>query len=176
MAKAKPNIKNRTPKTETEKPSKHAGGRPTKFDSGMIEQVEKLCMLGATDKEIADFFDISESTLNEWKHTFPEFSESIKNGKIKADLNVADSLYKRAMGYEHDEDVIFNDKGTPLVVATRKHYPPDTTAMIFWLKNRRSQNWRDKQDLDLTSGGNTLNPWTIITTDEETKDELKKLR
>lgn len=121
-------------------------GRPTKYKKEYNDQVEKLCKLGATDKELADFFEVNEDTIHEWKKAYPEFSESIKRGKVIADLDVADSLYKRAMGYEHEEDVIFNDKGVPLIVNTIKHYPPDPTSMIFWLKNRRPKEWRDKQE------------------------------
>lgn len=122
-------------------------GRPTKYEERMNEQVEKLCRLGATDKELADFFEVEESTINNWKLEHPEFLESIKNGKVQADANVADRLYQRAMGYEHEEDVIFNDKGNPMVVPTTKHYPPDPTSMIFWLKNRRPKDWRDRQEI-----------------------------
>lgn len=122
-------------------------GRPTKYEKRMNEQVEKLCRLGATDNEIADFFEVDVSTINNWKIDYPEFFESIKSGKVEADSNVADRLYQRAMGYEHEEDVIFNDKGTPMIVNTTKHYPPDPTSMIFWLKNRRPKDWRDRQEI-----------------------------
>ncbi len=122
-------------------------GRPTKYNPESCIHVEKFCRLGATDKEIADFLDIAESTLNEWKKQYPEFSESLKRGKILADSNVADSLYQRALGYSHpDTDIRVCDGmivETPLV----KHYPPDSTAAIFWLKNRRSKEWRDKQEI-----------------------------
>jgi len=106
-------------------------------------------MLGATDKEMADFFGVAESTLNLWKKEHKEFSESLKRGKVLADANVANRLYQRAMGYEHPEDKIFNDNGEPLIIPTVKHYPPDSVAAIFWLKNRRKDQWRDKQDVDL---------------------------
>lgn len=123
-------------------------GRPSKYNPDFNFQVEKLAKLGATDKEIADFFNIQESTLNNWKIEHPEFMESIKKGKIIADSNVAQSLYHRAIGYQHeDTDIRVVDKEileTPIV----KHYPPDPTAAIFWLKNRRSKEWRDKQEVE----------------------------
>lgn len=131
-------------------------GRPSKYDPGFNFQVEKLAKLGATDEEIANFFDVSESTINLWKIEHPEFSESIKAGKIQADANVAHSLYHRAIGYEHEDiDIRVVDKEiveTPLI----KYYPPDPTAAIFWLKNRRPKDWRDKQEFDHTSGGEKL--------------------
>src|SRR6185295_14648861 len=80
-------------KKPAEAAGKHPGGRPSKFTQEMSEQVEKLCRLGATDKELADFFHIQVSTLNNWKQHFPEFMESIKRGKEISDMNVADRLY-----------------------------------------------------------------------------------
>ena len=108
-----------------------------------------MCLLGATDKEMADFFNVKEQTINNWKKNHPSFFESIKRGKIVADANVAKSLYNRALGYYHPEDKIFNDNGEPLIVPTVKHYPPDPTAAIFWLKNRKPAEWRDKRDVQV---------------------------
>lgn len=129
-----------------------SAGRPTKYKEEYCEQVEKLCKLGATDKEIADFFNVDESTINNWKIEYSEFFESIKKGKILADSNVAERLYQRALGFEHDSEeikVITVDKESIIErVPIRKIYPPDPTAAIFWLKNRRSKEWRDKQEID----------------------------
>lgn len=129
-------------------------GRPTKYKEEYAEQAYKLCLLGATDADLADFFDVEESTINNWKHDYPQFLESIKKGKVEADAVIAEKLFHRAKGYEHPEDKIFNDNGKPLVVPTVKHYPPDTTAAIFWLKNRQSAKWRDKQDIEQTGDMN----------------------
>jgi hypothetical protein len=123
--------------------------RPTIYKKEYCEQAYKLCLLGAIDKELADFFGVQEKTLNNWKHNHPEFLQSIKEGKEIADANVASRLYERAMGYSHPEDKIFNDNGEPMIVPTTKHYPPDPTAAIFWLKNRRKEQWRDKQDMEV---------------------------
>jgi len=123
-------------------------GRPSKYRTEYAEQAYKLCLLGATDKDMASFFDVNEDTINEWKKTHEEFSESLKRGKLEADAVIASKLYHRAKGYEHPEDKIFNDQGVPLVVPTIKHYPPDTTAAIFWLKNRQPKQWRDKQEVE----------------------------
>lgn len=125
-------------------------GRPSKYKVEYAEQAYKLCLLGATDKELAEFFKVEEKTINNWKDNVPEFLQSLKRGKEDADAIVASKLYHRAIGYEHPEDKIFNDNGTPLVVPTIKHYPPDTTAAIFWLKNRQSAKWRDKTDHEIT--------------------------
>lgn len=123
-------------------------GMKSTYKPEYAEQARKLCLLGATDKELADFFDVAESTINKWKTDFPEFSESIKSGKDIADGDVADRLYRRAMGYSHKAVKIFNDQGAPLEVEYTEHYPPDTTACIFWLKNRQKGKWRDKQEVE----------------------------
>lgn len=120
-------------------------GAPTLYREEYDKQAYKLTLLGSTDKDLADFFEVTETTINNWKNEHPNFFESIKKGKDLADAKVAERLYKRALGYEQKEDKIFNDNGTPLIVPTVKHYPPDPTSAIFWLKNRQPKKWRDKQ-------------------------------
>lgn len=122
--------------------------RPTKFKQEYIEQVGKLCAMGATDIEIADFFRVSVRTINRWKIDYPEFCHSLKVSKDVADDRVERSLFARANGYEHDEIDIRVVMNTIVQTPIRKFYPPDTTAAIFWLKNRRPGSWRDKQDVE----------------------------
>ncbi len=125
-----------------------AGGRPSKFKPEFAEQVFKLCLLGATDEQIADFFGVSVSTVNRWKVSEPEFWESLKRGKAEADATVADSLFNRAIGYTHKDTKFATWEGR--ITDTQeydKHHPPDITACIFWLKNRRPTDWRDKQEV-----------------------------
>lgn len=125
-------------------------GRPSKYKEEFAEQARKLCLLGATDADMARFFEVSEATLNNWKHEHPAFLEALKAGKSLADGVIAESLYQRAKGYSHPEDDIRTVSlpaggGSEIVITpTIKHYPPDTTACIFWLKNRRPDLWRDK--------------------------------
>ena len=123
-----------------------AGGRPTKYRPEYALQAEKLCKLGLTDKEMAGFFEVSEQTINTWKHQYPEFLESLKDGKTMADAEVASKLFHRATGYEHPEDDIRAVNGVITITPMVKHYPPDTTAAIFWLKNRQPALWRDKRE------------------------------
>lgn len=124
-------------------------GRPSKFDPEYVEQAYKLALLGATDKQLADFWDVSEKTINNWKHDHPDFLQSLKAGKLAADATVSQSLFRRANGYSHDAVKIFNDRETGVTqVPYTEHYPPDTTAAIFWLKNRQPELWRDKIDVN----------------------------
>ena len=124
--------------------ARNKGGRPTKYRADYAEQVYKLCLLGATDEQIADFFDVAVSTVFKWVDEHPKFSEARRNGKLAADANVAEALYHRALGFEHEEEKIFQYEGDPVRVQTRKKYPPDTAAAFIWLKNRAG--WRDKQE------------------------------
>jgi serine protease inhibitor len=129
-----------------------AGGRPTKYDAKYPEQAYKLCLLGATDERIADFFGVNVDTIHEWKKVHKEFSDALKEGKEQADAVIAQSLFHRAKGYKHDAIKIFADPKTGSVekVDYVEHYPPDTTACIFWLKNRQPRQWRDKVETELT--------------------------
>lgn len=159
-------------------------GRPTLYKEEYNDQVFKLCLLGATDKEIANFFDVSESTLNLWKKEHPEFSESIKRGKIQADADIAESLYNKAKGYTREEVKIFQYEGEPVIVPYQAYYAPDTAAINIWLKNRRGkvkddegQRWADKQEIDHTTKGESFKPLdTSKLTLEEKKILLKAIR
>ena len=124
-------------------------GQPTKLTPKMKKQVEFLAKKGFGDKEIATAVGVTERTVNNWKKQQPKFFQSLKDWKATADKAVERSLYERATGYSHKEDKIFNANGEPLIVPTTKHYPPDPTAMIFWLKNRQPKKWRDKQEIDI---------------------------
>lgn len=116
--------------------------RPTKYKPEYAKQAQKLCNLGADDANLADFFEVSRSTINLWKVQFSEFSDAVKVGKAPADERVKQSLYNRALGYSHEEDDIRVIGGEIVVTPTIKHYPPDTAAMIFWLKNRMPDEFR----------------------------------
>lgn len=131
-------------------------GRPSSYRPEYAEQARKLCLLGAIDRELAEFFGVSERTVNSWKDEFPEFLQSIKAGKIKADAIVAHSLFHRAIGYKHDAVKILtvsdgNNQGSHIEqVPYIERYPPDAVAAMFWLKNRRPEMWRDKQEQEHT--------------------------
>ena len=120
--------------------------RPTKFKTTFSRQAKALAVLGATDKQMAGFCGVSESTINLWKQKHPKFSESLKEGKREADNRVVQALFQRAIGYSHPEDDIRVCDNHIVITPTTKHYPPDTTACIFWLKNRRQAEWRDRHE------------------------------
>lgn len=143
---------------------KAKAGRPTRYRAEYAEQAVKLCRLGATDKELAEFFGVSEQTLNAWKKSHPVFLESLKEGKAAADAEVAEKLFRRATGYEHKAVKIVADAktGAEHQVEYIERYPPDTTAAIFWLKNRRPDLWRDR--IDNTHSGPNGGPIPVAST------------
>lgn len=143
-----------------------AGGRPSKYQPQFAEHAAKLCALGATDAQLADFFGVAVSTVALWKVQHPEFSDALKISKDEADAKVEQSLYRRATGYECDEVDIRVLNGEIVQTPLRKIYPPDTTAMIFWLKNRKPGEWRDKTE-------STVNGQLLVRNAKElTEDEL----
>lgn len=99
---------------------------------------------------MADFFQVSEATLNNWKAVHNEFLESITRGKAGADAEVAAKMYERACGYSHSAVKIFNYEGQIIEAPYTEHYPPDTQAASLWLRNRQPKKWRDKQDLEVS--------------------------
>lgn len=124
------------------------GGRPSKYKPEFVEQAKKACEVGFTDREVALLFGVSEATLNTWKLEHPEFSGALKAAKEPADLRVQQSLYHRAVGYSYPAVKIMAVAGEVVKVPYTEHVPPDTTAMIFWLKNRQSDKWRDVHKIE----------------------------
>jgi len=124
--------------------------RPTSFKPEYAEQAAKLAKLGATDVQLADFFGVCIATIYNWKNDHPAFLDALKLSKEEADAIVEKSLYQRALGYEHDEVDIRVVGGEIVQTVVRKRYPPDTTAGIFWLKNRKPEQWREMKAIELT--------------------------
>lgn len=121
-----------------------------------LKRLEAYARDGLTDEQIAHNMGIAVSTYYEWKKKCPEFSEALKKGKEVVDIEVENALLKRAMGYTYEETVkenIYNKEQEryelTVTKRTTKEVLPDTTAQIFWLKNRKPEEWRDKQELDL---------------------------
>lgn len=120
-------------------------------------KIEGWARDGLTDKQIAHNIGISEQTLNVWKNSYPSFSKSLKKGKEVVDRMVENALLKRALGYEYDE-VSEKFEGGVLTErkVTKKQVVPDTTAQIFWLKNRKPADWRDKRNSDDIEDNSTV--------------------
>lgn len=124
-------------------------GRPTEYKEEFVEQARKLCEIGATDCEIAEFFDVDVRTIYRWKHSYPSFCQAIKSGKEICDERVERSLYQKATGFRYTEQQAIKVREGQYeekveVVDVEREALPDTPAAIFWLKNRRG--WRDKVD------------------------------
>jgi hypothetical protein len=124
----------------------------------MCEQVEKLCALGATDEEIASFFGVSARTIYRWKLDYPRFCQALTSGKQAPDDRVERSLYQMAVGtYVTQQQAIKVKTGQYTedvkIVEVEVFQPAEAGAAIFWLKNRRKDQWRDKQDHDVNLTG-----------------------
>lgn len=136
--------------------SKASCGAPTAYKPEFADQAAKLCALGATDMELADFFEVDTRTIYRWKHSHEAFCQAVIAGKDQADARVERALYNRAVGYSFQSEKIFNEKGTIIRAPVIEHVPPDTGAAFNWLKNRKPAEWRDKQQVE-HSGGMSLN-------------------
>lgn len=149
-------------------------GRPTKFKPEFVAQAAKLAALGATDREAAEFFEVDERTLHRWKHENEAFCQSLKVGKEIADARVEQSLYRKALGYSHDAvKIAVNAVGEVTQVPYVENYAPDTTAAIFWLKNRDPARWRDvkAQEISAPGGGPVQVQRVVRTIVDPTKAE-----
>lgn len=139
-----------------------------------IDQIEMWARSGLRQEDLAHNMGISLSTLKDWIKKFPPISAAIKKGNLVADERVESALYRRAVGYDVNEKTYGMRKNdetgeTELVVVKQvvKHVPPDTTAQIFWLKNRRPDRWRDRQP-DLPSGDNEV----VVTFDVDEEEDV----
>lgn len=128
--------------------TKKKNGRPTKFDGDIAARLCFLAEKGLIDAELAYAVGISESTLNEWKK-MPDFSESLKAAKSIPDSKVESSLYQRAIGGQMIKETqsTVDAQGGKTIRETIKELAPDATSMIFFLKNRKPDAWRERQEL-----------------------------
>lgn len=127
------------------------------LDKDSLLKVQGWARDGLSDEQIAHNIGINKGTLCVWKNRFPEFADAIKKGKEVVDREVENAMLKRALGYEYDEvtqePVTDKDTGiTEMRVTKRvtKQIVPDVTAQIFWLKNRKPEEFRDKRDVELS--------------------------
>lgn len=136
-------------------------GRPKTYKPDFAKQAAKLCELGATDFELADFFEVDTRTIYRWKNSEPDFCQAVIVGKGKSDERVERALFNRAVGYSYESEKVFQFQGQIVRADTVEHVPPDPSAAINWLKNRKPDTWRDKVEHE-HSGKIDLVP-TIVT-------------
>lgn len=132
-------------------------GRPTKASETLLKWIYYLAEQGKTDKQIAKIVGVARSTLDKWKNEIPGFKVTLKKSKDIIDDAVEMSLLKRATGFECKDTHFATHKGK--ITDQReytKYYPPSDVACIFWLKNRRTESWRDRKDIDLTNSDGKL--------------------
>lgn len=119
---------------------------------------------GATQAQLAKVFSVAPVTIARWMERHPEFAEAVAYARARADTAVEESLFKKANGYEREEEKIFcNKDGLVTRVKYKAHYPPDTTSMIFWLKNRDRESWRDVNRTEVTGAEGAQLPVINIT-------------
>lgn len=144
-------------------------GRPSSYRAGFHNALARnYALLGCDNKRIAELMEIGHNTFDAWMSKHPTFRGAVKEGREKADALVSQSLYHRAKGYSHKAVKIFCDPktGAKEVIEYTEHYPPDTVAAIFWLKNRHPERWRDVSRTEIT--GANGGPVEIDRTDRDT--------
>jgi len=162
-----PEKKKKAPKKKTA-PKK--GGAKTLYKEEFVERAHDMTLLGATNEDLARVFGVNTTTIWKWRKAHPRFENAIREGKEYADAKVTKSLFQRAMGYTVPEQVVKVVSGEIVTVNIEKNYPPETLAIIFWLKNRRPDLWRDRVEQNTNVKISKTDPL-----DELTVEELRKL-
>lgn len=139
-------MKKKSTKKKTEKKKL---GRPIKYSEADMQKLCNLAVHGLTDKDCCDLLGIDNQTLANYKKRYPTFFDSLKKNKLVADEKAIASLFQRARGYSHPDIHISNYQGEITKTPIIKHYPPDPVSLIFWLKNRLPQLFRDTKDINL---------------------------
>lgn len=115
--------------------------RPSKYKAEYAKQAAKLCELGATDQDLAEFFEVTDRTISNWKVAHKPFFQALSASKGGYDDAVERALAMRAVGYSHSDIDIRVVDGQIVETPIVKHYPPDTKACLAWLYNRRGDKW-----------------------------------
>jgi hypothetical protein len=122
-----------------------AGGRPTAYKPENAEIARQSCMMGATNDTLAQRFEVCRRTIDSWIATIPEFSDAVRRGREFANETVVSALFARATGMEQRMTKVFCHRGEPVTADYTVHLPPDVRACIFWLRNRRPEQWRESR-------------------------------
>jgi hypothetical protein len=115
-----------------------------------LDLVRIVAMRGASDAEIARTFGVSEDTFAKWRKTYGDFDEALDKGRLSCDAEVVVSLYKRATGYDYEEEVAVGGKGGASIVTVKRHAIPDVHAAQYWLNNRQPEHWGSKSRTEVT--------------------------
>jgi hypothetical protein len=121
-------------------------GRPTLYKPEHAGRAREFCARGATNPDLAGRFGVSRSTIDLWIATHPEFAEAVQQGRDVADAVAVESLFTRVTGYSHAVEKVFLYRGEPRTVTYTAHIPPETRACMYWLRNRRPEDWRAQAD------------------------------
>lgn len=118
-----------------------------------LVEIEAWKRDGLTDEQIFKNLGISRDTFYKYKEKYADFSDALKKGKEVADIEVENALFKRAIGYKYKEVIKevkdIDGKKSTYIKEVIKEMPGDVAAQIFWLKNRKTSKWKDKQDIDI---------------------------
>jgi hypothetical protein len=120
-----------------------AGGRPTVYKPDYAEIARHACMLGACNETLAERFEVSRRTIDNWIATLPEFGDAVRHGREVADESVVATLYARATGMERKSIKVVEGDGAPVTTTHTVQALPDVRACMFWLRNRRPEQWRE---------------------------------
>ena len=126
---------------------------------------------GLTNIQIAQNIGVGERTFSEWVTRFPAISAALKKGKEPVDIQVENALLRRALGYDYEETItevedLGGGRTKKHVRKVTKHVPADTTAQIFWLKNRKPKQWREKMEAAVNVDVEDLSPLVELLKDE----------
>ena len=118
-------------------------GRPTLYKPELADRARELCARGATNHDLAGRFGVVRSTIGQWIASHPEFAEAVQQGRDVADAIAVESLFTRVTGYDRPAEKVFLYRGEPRTVTYTAHVPPETRACMYWLRNRRPEDWRE---------------------------------
>lgn len=146
---------------------KNPVGRPSGFNEAIKEKIIELAKQGKTNPQIAEIIGVHVRTIENWQGKYPDLLWAVREAKQLADELVEASLFAKCAGYSHKEVKVFQYEGEIITHEIEKHYPPDTQAMMFWLRNRQPDRWREKQDAPQTPEAQKL---IVVFEDENEKE------
>lgn len=114
-----------------------------------LPQVRAIAARGFTDKEISAIYGIPSDLFRAWRKSYPDFDDALKRGRLAPDAAVIEALWKTAVGYDFKEEGLTR---TGAVREIRRHKPPDTTAIKYWLNNRAKETWKDRSSSEVSGG------------------------